>query len=158
MHMHAAVRTSNRITSLRNVRVTVQASRHSSLFQCLIQRERGTVISGTSRHFCHFHRTMKRKDAPTTKASSPAKKAKPEVPEYHSTPSVKEEDGSIQWPAPRAQMDRAREIIMEWQVTPQIPQRYITDSLVVQKRTRRPSSFRTKMQMVSQQGQHYDIL
>ncbi|KAK5136243.1 hypothetical protein LTR08_003850 [Meristemomyces frigidus] len=55
---------------------------------------------------------MKRKAAPTT-AKSPAKKARPEVPEYHLTPSVKEEDGSIQWPAPRVQMERARKIIIE---------------------------------------------
>jgi len=55
----------------------------------------------------------KRKD-PFTKPKSPAKKPRPEVPEYHLTPSVKEEDGSIQWPAPRDQMERAREIIKEW--------------------------------------------
>lgn len=57
----------------------------------------------------------KRKDAPTgpTKGTSPAKRARPEVPEYHLTPSVKDEDGEIQWPAPKAQIQRAREIIVE---------------------------------------------
>jgi len=59
---------------------------------------------------------MKRKEAPTT-AKSPAKKARAEVPDYHLTPSVKEVNGSIQWPAPQAQMDRARAIIQEWQVS-----------------------------------------
>jgi len=56
---------------------------------------------------------FKRKEPPT-KDESPAKKAKAEVPDYHLTPSIKEEDGSIQWPAPSLQMDRARKIIQEW--------------------------------------------
>lgn len=56
---------------------------------------------------------MKRKEAPTS-VKSPPKKARPQVPEYHETPAVKEEDGSIRWPAPKAQMERAREIIIEW--------------------------------------------
>lgn len=58
---------------------------------------------------------MKRKDPPST-LNSPAKKAKSQVPvpEYHATPSIKEEDGSIQWPAPKGQMERAREIILDW--------------------------------------------
>lgn len=56
---------------------------------------------------------MKRKEAPS-KEKSPAKKAKTVVPEYHATPSIKEEDGSIQWPAPKDQMENARKIILEW--------------------------------------------
>lgn len=67
------------------------------------------------RRLCGLPLEMKRKEAPTT-TKSPAKKPRPEVPDYHLTPSVKEDDGSIQWPAPRAQMGRAREIIVEWQV------------------------------------------
>ncbi|KAI7193020.1 DHH family protein [Hortaea werneckii] len=55
---------------------------------------------------------MKRKASPT-KAESPPKKAKAEIPEYHLSPPVREEDGSIQWPAPRAQMARARQIILD---------------------------------------------
>lgn len=58
---------------------------------------------------------MKRKEAPSSE-KSPAKKAKPREPEYHETPSLKEADGSIQWPAPRAQMEQARDIIVEWYV------------------------------------------
>lgn len=58
---------------------------------------------------------MKRKEAPSSERS-PAKKPKPQVPEYHETPSVKEEDGSIQWPAPKYQMEKAREIIFKWYV------------------------------------------
>ena len=60
---------------------------------------------------------MKRKEAPS-KEKSPAKKAKTVVPEYHATPSIKEEDGTIQWPAPKNQMEKAREIILEWYVLP----------------------------------------
>jgi len=58
---------------------------------------------------------MKRKDPPS-KLVSPAKKPKTKVPipEYHATPSIKEEDGTIQWPAPREQMEKAREIILDW--------------------------------------------
>ncbi|KAF2172241.1 hypothetical protein M409DRAFT_62994 [Zasmidium cellare ATCC 36951] len=49
----------------------------------------------------------------TSKGSSPAKRARPDVPDYHQTPSVKDADGEIQWPAPKAQIQRAREIILE---------------------------------------------
>lgn len=56
---------------------------------------------------------MKRKEAPSSERS-PAKKPRPQVPEYHETPSIKEEDGSIQWPAPKDQMENAREIILTW--------------------------------------------
>ncbi|RMY98612.1 hypothetical protein D0862_07501 [Hortaea werneckii] len=55
---------------------------------------------------------MKRK-APPTKAGSPPKKAKADIPEYHLSPSVREEDGSIQWPAPRAQIEKARQMIRD---------------------------------------------
>ncbi|KAK5728886.1 hypothetical protein LTR15_002027 [Elasticomyces elasticus] len=58
---------------------------------------------------------MKRKEAPT-KAQPKSKKPRPDVPEYHLAPSVHEEDGSVQWPAPNSQIERAREIIREWQV------------------------------------------
>ncbi|EME49427.1 hypothetical protein DOTSEDRAFT_163787 [Dothistroma septosporum NZE10] len=42
-----------------------------------------------------------------------AKKAKVEVLDYHLTPSVRDEDGKIQWPAPKVDVDRAREIIVK---------------------------------------------
>jgi len=57
---------------------------------------------------------MKRKEAPSTAEKATAKRPKVEVPEYHATPQVKDEYGSIQWPAPNAQLERAREIILEW--------------------------------------------
>ncbi|KAI7265540.1 DHH family protein [Hortaea werneckii] len=55
---------------------------------------------------------MKRKASPT-KSESPPKKAKAEIPEYHLSPTVREEDGSIQWPAPKAQMEKARQMILD---------------------------------------------
>ncbi|KAF2771152.1 DHH phosphoesterase [Teratosphaeria nubilosa] len=56
---------------------------------------------------------MKRKEAPTKASKSSARKARPEVLEYHLAPSVHEADGSIQWPAPSFQINRAREIIRQ---------------------------------------------
>jgi hypothetical protein len=46
---------------------------------------------------------------------SPAvsKKPKVQIPEYHLTPSRRDEDGEIVWPAPKGQIERAREIIKE---------------------------------------------
>jgi hypothetical protein len=58
-------------------------------------------------------RQMKRKEPPST-TKSPPKKARPSVPDYHLTPSVREADGSIQWPAPSSQIDSARQFILTW--------------------------------------------
>ncbi|KAF4554170.1 Hypothetical protein D9617_5g070470 [Elsinoe fawcettii] len=55
---------------------------------------------------------MKRKEAPT-KDNSPAKKKRPDVPEYHLTPTNKDADGQDIWPAPSDQIDHARAIIQE---------------------------------------------
>ncbi|KAI7085945.1 hypothetical protein KC352_g40870, partial [Hortaea werneckii] len=55
---------------------------------------------------------MKRKASPT-KSGSPPKKPKAEIPEYHLSSSVREEDGSIRWPAPKAQMAKARQMILD---------------------------------------------
>ncbi|KAF2660806.1 DHH phosphoesterase [Lophiostoma macrostomum CBS 122681] len=54
---------------------------------------------------------LKRK-APDTAASKP-KKPKIVVPEYHLTPSRQDEEGEIVWPAPKTQIERARDIIRE---------------------------------------------
>ncbi|KAF2688624.1 DHH phosphoesterase [Lentithecium fluviatile CBS 122367] len=48
----------------------------------------------------------------TKSGSTPrAKKQKIEIPEYHLTPSIHDGDGEIVWPAPKVQIERAREII-----------------------------------------------
>lgn len=46
-------------------------------------------------------------------SAKPVKKAKVEVLDYHLTPSVKDADAETQWPAPKAAIKRAREIIVE---------------------------------------------
>ncbi|KAI1416871.1 DHH phosphoesterase [Hypoxylon sp. FL1857] len=56
---------------------------------------------------------MKRGASPVSKASPRAKKPRPEVPEYHLTPSKRDELGEIIWPAPKAQIERARNFILD---------------------------------------------
>lgn len=57
--------------------------------------------------------TMKRKPQ-HLEDQTRAKRSRPVVPEYHLTPSVRNDDGEIVWPAPVSQIRRAREIISEW--------------------------------------------
>lgn len=57
---------------------------------------------------------MKRHATTAATSSSRTKRAKLEVPEYCDTPVVYEADGSTQWPAPRAQVERARQLIRQW--------------------------------------------
>jgi hypothetical protein len=59
---------------------------------------------------------MKRKEPLSVGQASAAKRprARVEVPEYHLTPSVSDENGQSIWPAPEAQMKQARDIILEW--------------------------------------------
>ncbi|TDZ54029.1 hypothetical protein CTRI78_v006575 [Colletotrichum trifolii] len=58
---------------------------------------------------------MKRTATAASLASSgaKAKKPKPAVPEYHLTPSVRDGDGEIIWPAPQTKIDAARDFIRE---------------------------------------------
>jgi hypothetical protein len=46
-------------------------------------------------------------------ASPKAKKPRVVVPDYHLTPSRRDEEGEVVWPAPTRQIERAREIIRE---------------------------------------------
>jgi hypothetical protein len=57
---------------------------------------------------------LKRKAGAT--AATKAKKPKISIPEYHLTSSRRDESGEIVWPAPEAQIERAREMIKEWYV------------------------------------------
>ncbi|KAL7627756.1 hypothetical protein AAE478_001951 [Parahypoxylon ruwenzoriense] len=60
---------------------------------------------------------MKRTASSVSKATARAKKPRPKVPEYHLTPSVRDDEtGEIIWPAPKAQIERARSLILEWHV------------------------------------------
>ena len=42
------------------------------------------------------------------------KKERVEVPEYHATPSRRNENGEIVWPVPEDKMEAARSFILEW--------------------------------------------
>lgn len=55
---------------------------------------------------------MKR-SAPSSKPSPKSKKPRVEVPDYHITPSVKDENGDPIWPAPKDQIASARSFILE---------------------------------------------
>jgi hypothetical protein len=57
--------------------------------------------------------------SPTKRKAESAEAPKPKkpkiiVPEYHLAPSRRYENGEIVWPAPKEQIERAREIIQEW--------------------------------------------
>lgn len=49
-------------------------------------------------------------------AVRPAKKRRTVqcISEYHATPSVRADDGDIIWPAPQAQIESAKDFILEW--------------------------------------------
>ncbi|KAI9162959.1 hypothetical protein HJFPF1_04554 [Paramyrothecium foliicola] len=90
------------------------------------------AVSGLNKPRCHFltalnyalharsfaappprsaPRNMKR--AAPSAGPAKAKKPRPEVPDYHLTPSVRTEAGEIVWPAPSDQIAAAREFILE---------------------------------------------
>lgn len=57
---------------------------------------------------------MKRKEPLSmAQASSTKKRSRVEVPDYHLTPSVCDDNGIV-WPAPEAQMKQARDVILDW--------------------------------------------
>ncbi|KAL3959611.1 hypothetical protein ACCO45_004728 [Purpureocillium lilacinum] len=56
---------------------------------------------------------MKRQASSAPAAPSRSKKPRPQVPDYHLTPSRRNGDGSAIWPAPEDQIERAREFILE---------------------------------------------
>ena len=62
--------------------------------------------------------TAELKSKTTSPKKSRSSKASPEpgdkLPEYHETPSRRDKDGEIIWPAPNEQMQAAREFIREW--------------------------------------------
>jgi len=54
---------------------------------------------------------MKRK---STAATTRTKKARVEVPDYHSTPQRQDNEGSVIWPAPVTEFRVAKEFILDW--------------------------------------------
>lgn len=81
---------------------------HNLLTRCYCSASTANASSTTA--------SMKRSAPSPTKPGPKAKKPRPEVPEYHSTPSMKDETGDIIWPAPSAQIEGARKFIKEWYV------------------------------------------
>jgi hypothetical protein len=68
-------------------------------------------------HFYHNSAAMSspaKRKAESTQTTPKPKKPKITIPEYHLTPSRRDESGEIVWPAPKEQIERAREIIREW--------------------------------------------
>lgn len=63
--------------------------------------------------------TLSSEEGPAGAAKRP--RARPEVPDYHLTPSIRDAaTGATIWPAPDAQIRRARDIILEWFVSRRI--------------------------------------
>ncbi|GAW10804.1 hypothetical protein ANO14919_001390 [Xylariales sp. No.14919] len=56
---------------------------------------------------------MKRSASSVSKTTSKPKQQRPQLPEYHLTPSLRDESGEVIWPAPRDQIERARSFIRE---------------------------------------------
>ena len=88
-------------------RKAIQPAVYTRVFPCKKPIDCSHLILRT------YASNMKRKASPT-KSESPPKKPKAEIPEYHLSPSVREEDGSIRWPAPKAQIAKARQMILDW--------------------------------------------
>ncbi|KAI8628200.1 DHH family protein [Xylariaceae sp. FL1651] len=56
---------------------------------------------------------MSRDASSALKATSRVKRPRPEVPEYHLTPSSRDDSGDVIWPAPKDQIENARKFIRE---------------------------------------------
>lgn len=72
-----------------------------------------SYIAATRRYICKDAYTMKRKNRSLENPSAP-KRARPELPEYHATPPVRDENGVVVWPAPDSQIEQARAMILDW--------------------------------------------
>jgi len=95
----------------------VQLTSTASLWLCRHDaRIRATtpIVSSCSAR----QQSMKRQASSAPAAPSRSKKPRPQVPDYHLTPSRKNDDGSAIWPAPEEQIERAREFILEWYARP----------------------------------------
>lgn len=57
-----------------------------------------------------------KRKAEKQKSPTKTKKPKVEIPDYHLTPSRRNKDGELVWPAPEDKIERAREIIQQWYV------------------------------------------
>ncbi|KAI2607463.1 DHH phosphoesterase [Hypoxylon fragiforme] len=84
----------------------------SGLFICNAQRP-PIAFKATRKTTYRIEMKRSASTSPTSKTSPKAKKPRSEVPEYHLTPSVQDESGNIIWPAPAAQIERARNFLLD---------------------------------------------
>ena len=74
-----------------------------------------TFITGTRRlHASAMMASPVKRKADQAATSTKPKKQRVTVPEYHITPQRRDDTGEVVWPARKAQIDRARDIITEW--------------------------------------------
>ncbi|KAI2470977.1 DHH phosphoesterase [Annulohypoxylon bovei var. microspora] len=94
----------SRGTSNVAIRITNRVSAHGLLKARLLTRPEALTT---------YQIEMKRSASSISEATPKAKRPLLRVPEYHLTPSIRDESGEIIWPAPRAQIERARNFILE---------------------------------------------
>ena len=103
------------VSVLRIRRIGTSSGRPSTILSHLESRQpHPGRFTAVTRRVSNMSSTKRKVPPSAGKSVSPVKKAKVEVLDYHLTPSVKDKDGGIQWPAPKAAIARAREIIVEW--------------------------------------------
>jgi hypothetical protein len=100
-------------SALSSQRVLSQfAARNKPLFisirQFAMKRSAATAELKTNTKSPKKSRSLKASPEPGEKLSEK------KLPEYHETPSRKDEHGEIIWPAPNEQMQAAQEFILEW--------------------------------------------
>ncbi|KAI0889190.1 DHH phosphoesterase [Annulohypoxylon maeteangense] len=93
------------------------------VLNCYVLRGRPNVVKQiTSRFITHDTRIgrfpiykieMKRAASPISTATLRVKRPRVKAPEYHLTPSIRDESGEIIWPAPNNQIECARDFILE---------------------------------------------
>ncbi|KAI1386629.1 DHH phosphoesterase [Hypoxylon trugodes] len=108
IHNIGSSRVLKHLAQRESLNATKQINRRFASFKAQRSAETKTIPT--------YYLEMKRSASSSTKATSRAKKPRAEVPEYHLTPPVRDESGKIIWPAPRAQIERARSFILEWHV------------------------------------------
>lgn len=64
-------------------------------------------------HYSTNMGSQKRKAAGEVRSAG-TKKAKYDIPEYHLAPSRRDGSGEIIWPAPKQQIEEARDFILKW--------------------------------------------
>lgn len=91
----------------------------SNQFAHGVSRPRTISTCGALLPFPHkFQSVAMKRSVPSANIRSvrASKRPRVEVPEYHLTPSLRDPSGEAIWPAPKDQLELARNIIREWYV------------------------------------------